>query len=318
MDQFYYDNVSLFARFLPPEAEILEKHHPENRKAILFADIDGDQILEAAAAYSYHGEHYVMILKNNHNTWYQAANMRGNSPYFADFYTQYRFLVTEERGDVTGDGIPDTVYLTADQTPDSPFLQNITLFIKDGRTNQVQKVPLKENAGYDPTIFLGDFTGNKVDDILVVINSGGSGGIIYAYVFSYADNKINQIFDYEMFNESSKYEVTYLDQFKAKVVSYNPAKKYILDLQYKGKEYLNEIYDQNGILKKPIEGWVSPLSGLYPVDFERDGIFELDAYQNIAGRYSADGLGWMMNVLKWNGREFVTDRQSIAIFGEEI
>lgn len=313
MEQIYL----LFKRFLPQEADILELHDPENRKAILFADIDGDQVMEAAAAYSYHGEHYVMILKNNHNTWYQAANMKGNSPYFADFYSCNRFLAAEEKGDVTGDGIPDTVYLTANQTPDSPFLQNITLFIKDGRTNQVQQVKLKQNAGYDPSIFLGDFTGNNVDDILVVINSGGSGGIIYAYVFSYADNKLEQIFDSEGFNEKSKYEVTYQDQFKAKVVSYNPSKKYILDLQYKGKEYLSEIYDKNGILKKPIEGWVAPLSGLYPVDFERDGIFELDAYQNIAGRYSADGLGWMMNVLKWNGREFVTDRQSIAIFGEE-
>ncbi|WP_375142505.1 VCBS repeat-containing protein [Metabacillus idriensis] len=313
--------LPLIKHFLPHEAEVLEILHPMSRQAILVGDIDGDQIMEIAAAYRYNEEHYVLILKNVHHSWQLAANLKGNSPYFADFYLNppemSRYIVTEEKGDVTGDGIPDTVFLTADQTPDSPFLHNITLNVKNGRTGQVQQIPLKENAGYEPSLFLGDFTGNKANDILVVINSGGSGGIIFTYVFSYMDRNFKQIFDSETFNESNKYEVFYLDQYKAQVTSFNPAKTYILDLQYKGEEYLNEIYNKDGTLKQPVEGWVAPLSGLYPVDFERDGIYELDAYQNIAGRYSADGLGYMMNVLKWNGREFVTDRQSIAIFGKE-
>jgi hypothetical protein len=316
-----YHYLPLVKQFLPPLAEVFELTEPDNRIAIFTADLDGDQIFEIAAAYRLNGEHYVMILKNNHNTWHQAVNMKGNSAFFAEFYSaaEYdRFIVTEEIGDVTGDGIPDTVFLTANQTaPDSSYLNNITLNIKDGRNGQVQQIPLKENAGYDPSLFLGDFTGDKVEDILVVINSGGSGGYIYTYVFSYKDRSFKQIFDSEAFNDSKKYEVLYLDQFKAQVDSLKPAKRYILDLQYKGEEYLNEIYKKNGTLKEPLEGWVAPLSGLYPVDFERDGIYELDAYQNIAGRYSADGLGYMMNVLKWDGREFVTDRQSIAIFGED-
>ncbi|USK30875.1 VCBS repeat-containing protein [Bacillus sp. CMF21] len=316
-----YHYLPLVKQFLPPEAEVFELTEPDSRIAIFTADLDGDQIFEIAAAYRLKGDHYVMILKNNHNTWHQAANMKGNSAFFAEFYTaaEYdRFIVTEERGDVTGDGIPDTVFLTANQlAPDSSYLNNITLNIKDGRNGQVQQIPLKQNAGYDPSLFLGDFTGDKIDDILVVIDSGGSGGMIFAYVFSYKDRSFKQIFDSDAFNESNKYEVLYLDQFKAQVDSLKPAKRYILDLQYKGKEYLNEIYKKDGTLKAPVEGWVAPLSGLYPVDFERDGMYELDTYQNIAGRYSADGLGYMMNVLKWDGLKFVTNRQSIAIFGED-
>lgn len=34
---------------------------------------------------------------------------------------------------------------------------------------------MKNNTGYNPTLFLGDFTGNEGDDILVVIETGGSG-----------------------------------------------------------------------------------------------------------------------------------------------
>ncbi|HWO97762.1 MAG TPA: VCBS repeat-containing protein [Bacillus sp. (in: firmicutes)] len=224
-------------------------------------------------------------------------------------------VVTAKRGDIDGDGIIDNVLLTANKTPDSPFWQNITLAIQNGRTHHYQQIALKNNAGYTPTLFLGDFTGNKVDDILVVIDTGGSGGGIYAYVFSYIDGQIRQIFNSDAFNEHYKYDVSYENQYKATVISYNLKEKYILDLTYKGKEYLSEIYNKDGMLKAPIKGWVNPLSGLYPIDFNRDGTYELEAYQRIAGRYNADGLGYVQTVLKWNGRVFGPDRQTVAIFG---
>lgn len=227
-------------------------------------------------------------------------------------------IVATKRGDIDGDGIIDNVLLTANKSPDSPFWKNITLVVQNGRTNHYQQIPLKNNAGYNPTLFLGDFTGNKVDDILVVIDTGGSAGMIYAYVFSYISGQMRQIFNSDEFNENYKYDVTYENQYKATVISYNLKEKYILDLTYKGKEYLSEIYSQNGILKATIKGWVNPLSGLYPVDFNRDGTYELEAYQRIAGRYNADGLGYVQTVMKWNGKVFVPDRQNVAIFGGEI
>ncbi|CAH0306814.1 hypothetical protein SRABI96_04816 [Peribacillus sp. Bi96] len=227
-------------------------------------------------------------------------------------------IVTSLQGDIDGDGIKDNVFLTANKTPDSPFWRNITLVIQNGSTNQYEQVPIKNNAGYNPTLFLGDFTGNKVDDILVVIDTGGSGGTIYAYVVSYLNGQLMTIFNSDTFNETFKYAVNYENLYKAKVNSYYLKERYILDLTYKDKEYLSEIYNKNGVLKAPIEGWVNPLSGLYPVDFNRDGINELDAYQRIAGRYNADSLGMVQTVLKWNGQAFGPDRQNVAIFGGEI
>ncbi|MET1031546.1 hypothetical protein [Domibacillus tundrae] len=226
-------------------------------------------------------------------------------------------VVGVKYGDVTGDRVPDIVYLTAVQTPNSPFLQQITLVVQCRRTAQSFRIPLRENAGYRPTIFLGDMTGNKVKDILVVISTGGSGGTIYAYVFSFLNGRFAQIFDVNTFNEKGQYDVQYQNNYKAQVTSKEPDKRYILDLTTKGKEYLTEIYNSDGTLKKPIQGWLSPLSGLYPIDFERDGVYELDAYQDIAGRYNADRLGYMENVLKWNGRTFESGRQYVTIFGEE-
>jgi hypothetical protein len=227
-------------------------------------------------------------------------------------------IVASKWGDIDGDGIIDNVLLTATQTPDSPFWKNITLVIQNGRTKYYQQISFKNNEGYNPTLFLGDFTGNKVDDILVVIDTGGSGGTIYSYVFSYISGQIMQNFNSDTFNEDYQYSVSYLDQYKATVVSNKLKERYILDLTYKGKEYLSEIYDNNGDLKEPIEGWVNPLSGLYPVDFDRDGTYELEAYQRIAGRYNADSLGFVQTVLKWNGQVFSHERQNVLIIGGKM
>lgn len=225
-------------------------------------------------------------------------------------------IVSFIRGDVTGDRIPDDVYLTGIKTPDSPFIQSITLVVRDGRTGTSQSVTLPgENAGYNPTLYLSDFTGDGVYDILISITSGGSGGITYYYIYSFANNIPRLIFDYNIYNQEYQYEVTYRDFYKVEVVSKNNNTRYILDISYKGLEYLREIYDSNGKLKSAISGFVNPLSGLYPVDFDANRVYELLAFQKIAGRYNADALGFIQNILKWDNNGFILDRQFVAIFG---
>lgn len=224
-------------------------------------------------------------------------------------------VVSFARGDVTGDRVPDNVYLTGIMTPASPFIQSITLLVQDGRSGELTSVPLRENAGYNPTVFLGDFTGNGVDDIFISIATGGSGGIMYHYIYSFVDNTAQLLFDFNVYNEQYQYEVTYQDYYKVEVVSMINNKKYIIDISTKGIEYLNEIYDENGKLKSPITGFVNPLSGLYPVDFDSNKRYELLAYQKIAGRYNADSLGFVLNTLAWLDNRFVLQNQYVAILG---
>lgn len=230
----------------------------------------------------------------------------------------YPGIVSYARGDVNGDGIPDNVYLTGTKTPSSPFTQNITLIIQDGFTGRFTSIPLKENAGYDPNLFLMDFTGDRIDDILISINSGGSGAIMYHYIYSFALNKPQLLFDFDVYNKQYTYDVTYKDNYKVEVVSNKNNTKYIIDISNKGSDYLNEIYDENGKLKKPITGFVDPLSGLYPVDFDFNKVYELLAYQKIAGRYHADSLGYVLNTLKWENNMFVLDNQFVAIWGSQL
>jgi hypothetical protein len=229
----------------------------------------------------------------------------------------YPSIVSYVRGDVTGDGIPDNVYLTGIKTPNSPFTQNITLIIQDGILGGFTSIPLSENAGYNPRILLCDFTGDSVDDILIGIDSGGSGAIMYYYIYSFSNNVVKLLFDFNEYNDKYKYEVTYKDNYKVEVLSKENNKKYIIDISNRDADYLNEIYNAEGKLKSPINGFVNPLSGLYPVDFDSNKVYELLAYQKIAGRYNADSLGYVLNTLKWKDNMFILDNQNVAIFGSE-
>lgn len=224
-------------------------------------------------------------------------------------------IVAYARGDINGDQIPDNVYLTGIKTMDSPFIQNITLVIQNGATGAFTNIPLKDNAGYNPSLFLGNFIRKGLDDILISIASGGSGGIMYYYIYSFANNIASLLFDFNVYNEEYKYEVNYRDNYKVEVVSKKNNTTYMIDITYKGADYLNEIYDPNGKLKNPITGFINPLSGLYPIDYDMNGVYELLAYQKIAGRYNADSIGYVLNTLKWQSGMFALSNQNVAIFG---
>lgn len=242
-------------------------------------------------------------------------DVKGHVMYNYYVRTSSNVVVTSARGDVTGDRVPDHVYLTGIVIPNRPFVQNITLHVQDGRSGMLTSVLLRENAGYNPTIFLGDFTGDGVDDVLISITTGGSGGIMYHYVYSFVNNTARLLFDSNVYNEQFQYKVTFQDDYKVEVVSLINSKKYIIDISTKDREYLNEIYDDNGKLKSPITGFVNPLSGLYPVDFDSNNVYELLAYQKIAGRYNADSLGFVLNTLAWLDNSFVLENQYVAILG---
>ena len=244
-------------------------------------------------------------------------NNVGQMMYF-DGHSYY--ILDCEDGDVNGDRIRDSVCTVGNRPFDleSPFVEDITLLIQDGATHKYTRIPLKENKGYEPIVFLGDFTGDKVDDILVSINSGGSGGFSYDYVYSFIDNEPKLLFDAEAFSDRYKYQVNYLNDYKVEVINLAMKQKYIIDISLKGADYLNEIYNRNGTLKAPLQGEVIPMGNVYPVDLQRDKQYELNVIQRIIGRYGADTLALLNTILKWEGEQFEPDMQYISIWGSNM
>lgn len=175
------------------------------------------------------------------------------------YHNRQREIVSRAFGDLNGDGRRDDVYLTAvkSQDPTSPYVEQITLNIQDGVTKHIYTIPLDENgnSGYQPTLFLGDFTKAGIMDILISIDSGGSGAFTFNYVYLFVHNQARKLFDFDQYNQHNQYIVTYLDQYQVRVQSLSAGQSFLIAINDRGADYLSQIYNENGTLKKRLREW---------------------------------------------------------------
>ncbi|MFC5406065.1 VCBS repeat-containing protein [Cohnella soli] len=227
-------------------------------------------------------------------------------------------LLDMKQGDVNGDGIIDNVYLYGNKSG-GIFADNITLVIQDGHSNQSTTVNLQNNAGYNARLFLGDFSKDNVQDILVSINTGGSGGYGVFYIYSFKNNSLHEMFDVEKYNKQYKFNVIYEDFYKVSVSSPQLDVLFTIDISNKGYDYLSQYYNDNGKLKQPTKGEVLALGALYPIVTNGTGMsYDLLALQRIIGTTNSDTLGYVENLMTWNGTQFASSRLSVAIIGSRL
>ena len=226
-----------------------------------------------------------------------------------------RKRIAMAQGDMTGDGAAETVILTGEQREGTAYWQNIELEIIDGRSGKSVRVALALNEGYEPQILLGCMTARNRVDALIAMDTGSSGAIGLYTVVGFVSGAYRTLFDSERFAQEMRYTVTYLDQYAVRAQSENTGMNYNIDLAGKDAAELTRIYREDGTLRQPQEGFVDPVSLLYPADVNRDGLLELVAWQRISGLYHADALGDFINTLAWNGRTFALASQTVGILG---
>lgn len=231
------------------------------------------------------------------------------------------YLLDMKIGDVTGDGVLDKVSLYGNK-PDGPtgvFADNITVVIVDGHTHQTQTLTPAYNSGYNAKLFLGDFTNDKIEDIKVSIDSGGSGGYGYFYIYSFQNNHFEEIFNFDQYNEEYQYKADYADFYRFNVSNIVLNKLFVLDLSYKGYDYLSQFYNENGKLKEPTQGGVLALGALIPiVNDDNASVYDLLAFARIIGTTNSDTLGYIENLLTWDGNKFKSSRMVASIPGTHL
>ena len=235
-------------------------------------------------------------------------------------YSGNAALLDMKQGDVTGDGIVDYVYLYGRKNVETEiFADHITLVIQDGRSNQFSTINLQNNAGYNAKLFLGDYSKDNILDILVSIESGGSGGYGIFYIYSFRNNIPHLLFDFEKYNNSYTFKVNYEDLYKVSVGSPSLDLLFTLDISYKGYDYLSQIYDENGKLKQQVQGEVLSAGALNPIVTNQKGMtYDLLVFQRIIGISNSDTLGYVENLLTWNGTQFISTRLATAILGTKL
>ena len=224
-------------------------------------------------------------------------------------------MLDMKTGDVNGDGVLDTVYLYGQvDGPPAIFADNITLVIQDGRSNKITTVHLKNNAGYNARLFLGDFNKDNVLDIMVSFDTGGSGGYGIFYIYSFRNNSLHELFNVDKYNEKYTFQVNYEDFYKVRVESPQLNVFFIIDISNKGPDYLSQYYDENGILKNPLIGGALALGALYPIITNNESYnYDLVALQRIIGPTNVDTLGFVENLLTWKDTQLVSNRLSVSI-----
>jgi hypothetical protein len=201
-------------------------------------------------------------------------------------------IVDLKRGDVTGDGVVDTVILAGKRISESGFTDDIRLIIRDGRTGAFAVFPLSGSAGYDPRLFLGDFNNDRVNDIFISIPLGGSGGLVFSYLFTYRNNDLKPLFNAEVINRGLPFKARFIDGYRMEVFSTDEKYKFIIDLSLKKEQY-KDLYDENGNLKKPVDGLVSTLVALIPAALALANYYSALSEQRIIGQYNADTIGYI-------------------------
>ncbi|MEG6520707.1 DUF4397 domain-containing protein [Desulfotomaculum sp. 1211_IL3151] len=255
---------------------------------------------------------YIVGLSNSNPPLQMLTPLDGSSYLNTNDSPSGKLIIDSKKADVNGDQVVDTVFLSGDKPdPTSPFTENLSVCVEDGKNNKIICTVPPSNAGYNANLFLGDFNDDNVADILIRIESGGSGGYLFAYVYTVLNNRLVNIFDYEDFNANSQYQVNFMDNYLVEVTQINNQNTFSIDLSNR-KEEFSDIYDENGKLIQPLQGSVLPLGGLIPQDTDNDGNFELIAIQRIIGRFNAETLGYVKTTLDWDGTGFTTIKTEIV------
>lgn len=237
-------------------------------------------------------------------------------------YLRDKSVLDFTEGDVTVTGVKDKVYLVGDKKfgDTSQYAENIQLIIQTVPQNEIIAVSLPTSKGYNPSLFLADFTGDKAKDIMITMLKDPAGGPISAYIYTVEDRIPKLIFDYEAFNQSYTGNVIYKDDYRVEIETEIPQKKYVLDLTEQDNEEIQELYDETGRLivgTEAIKGNLSELIALNPLDYDKNGIYELATEQGIQSALGQSILGLIETFLRWNPSEkkFEPIAQYMAVSG---
>ncbi|EGT3616304.1 hypothetical protein FHH43_08670 [Clostridium perfringens] len=173
----------------------------------------------------------------------------------------------------------------------------------------IKKIPY---GGYFMHLFLGDFLGNGRDSILVKGMFQGSGGIAILLLYEYYNGEIREITNQWEISNRNKAIINYLPNYKIEVF-FSKQEKYLLDISYREKSYLDLIYDDKGIVKTQVNAQISDINNYYEIKEWRVDKYDLLIRQNIIGIVLVDVVGIVQSrvVFSNDGKFVIRDRELV-------
>ncbi len=208
---------------------------------------------------------------------------------------QNQIIIKEVEVDLTGDKKVENVILSGSQKEGSPLYENIKITVSDNKTGlTLFSITPTTNFGYEPTIMLGDFTGDGLPELFYGA-SNASCDLGYYYLYSFID-KVSTLYDYE--SDFCLYKAVFRDWYNLEI--FNSVNSYKIDISK--KDYLHSIYKE-GQLINSLNGEISKVSKVSPYYDADKEIYMLSVARRITGLYPLDVIGYLVENYSYEGSE---------------
>ncbi|WP_343348860.1 hypothetical protein [Terrisporobacter petrolearius] len=213
-------------------------------------------------------------------------------------FNNKKVIIDAAYGSITNKYSDDKVVLVGEfHDEKSNYANSLQLVI-----NRENDLPITVNVpynGYNMQLFVGDFTGDRIDNIMIrgeyknsQIDKDGHDNLIsyeLGVIYKYESEKLIEIFNIEKY----KYNNLACSKFKS---NYRTSvscgkKKYLIDLSTRSKEYLNKIYDENKTVKTNLKPTLDNPSEIFPIKEVYNDCYNLHIYQRIVGINISDVIG---------------------------
>jgi len=229
------------------------------------------------------------------------------------------YLMQKAAADVTGDGKNEQVLLLAERFEDTAlFLRHIFLVIEDPQSGKgiCQRLPEETDGGYDPQMQFHDFNGDGIVDVFLAAATGGSGGLSYYHIYTFADGKTVLLFSTAM-KPWISVKGKFLDGYKAEFTIQETNQTHTIDLQNRRSTYEEIKVYRNGKLLEPRELlWLGGYSLITPVDPDGDNIFDLRVIQVLKGVANYDSIAEIISLLHYQDGQWILAKVEVNPAGE--
>jgi hypothetical protein len=215
-------------------------------------------------------------------------------------------LIQVREIDVTGDGLLDQVALSGTKMDlNSPYYDKLFIVVTSPGQTQVV-IPLQ--GGYNPYMQFCDFIGEKLPQIYVAAENGGSGGLSTFYLYSLNNNVPTAIPLPTPLRVYATFKNNYVVQMKIQ----ETGKSFKIDIKDRKDDYEQFGVYKDGKVVKPIIVNVDAYGLLQPIDKSGNGTCDLRGVQRITGIANADTLGYATSLWHWKKGRWILKESAVV------
>ena len=209
------------------------------------------------------------------------------------------------RGDVTGDGLADTILLVGDRFDDSSqYMKRLWIIVRDQTTRKQTLAGLPQNSGggYGARVGLYDLTGDGAAEVMVSAGTGGSSGIINYHVFTFAGGAQKTLLTPK--DVALTIAGSFAPGYRAQLFVIAPERVKVQSIDLKGRKqfYIERgVYLEGGAQLKPVDLWGGNTALMVVEDVDGDGIYEIRVTAAVKGLSNVDTLATVTAQWKWDG-----------------